>query len=506
LFVHKFYVFAFFLLLCALTAQGQPLPSQLININADNLENKILDGQEVMILTGNVRFSQGMISGSSDKATQYKALNKIILEGNVEIKQDVMLMKAPIVEYDGINSNAKAENGVFLSDRDASVTARKGYYDLSRQKADFEGNVKANQAGTFISSDKLTYYRSSQTTYATGNVEVLSDSGKLTSNELTFVRLTGETIANGKVILKNDTSELYCENFYDSKVNGLTTASKDVSLYDKKNNSWLLADTLARIRDSSIINVPRNPTLLILDTTTTIDSLSGISVSRIDTLFIKSLTMTATTGDSSAFYAKDSVKLFRLNFAGVGTSLSYHQKSGEMVMHGNGRQRVWYDSTELDCDSLVMQTKNKKIDKIYTFGKPFLTSLYEDTTVKERVNQLSSQRMVLTVTNDTVRNLLAIDNAISLYFVSSDGKPSGINRATGDSLRVDFETNRPKGITVLSQTEGEYIPERFVKQRGAAYRLSTYERHSELHPRREDFHVSLPVTQPVTPVSSVKIE
>jgi hypothetical protein len=281
----------------------------------------------------------------------------------------------------------------------------------------------------------------------------------------------------------------------------LTTASKDVSLYDKKNNTWLLADTLARIRDSSIINVPRNPTLLILDTTTTVDSISGISVSRIDTLFIKSLSMTATTGDSSAFYSRDSVKLLRLNFAGVGTSLSYHQNSGEMIMHGGGRQRVWYDSTELDCDSLVMKTNNKKIDKIYTYGRPFLTSLYADTTVKDRVNQLSSQRMILTVTSDTVRNLLALDNAISLYFVSSDGKPSGINRATGDSLRVDFEANRPKGITVLSQTEGEYIPERFVKQRGAAYRLSTYERHSELHPFRENFMFILPLI-PLTPVRS----
>ncbi|HEY6172701.1 MAG TPA: LptA/OstA family protein, partial [Candidatus Kapabacteria bacterium] len=229
MFVHRLYAFGIFFLFCATYAHGQFAPSQLININAENLENKIINGQEVMILTGNVRFSHGMISGSSDKATQYKALNKVILEGNVEIRQDVMLLKAPNVEYDGITGNAKAENGVYLSDRDASVTARKGYYNLNSQKADFEGNVKANQVGTFISSDKLSYFRSSQTTYATGNVEVLSDSGKLTANELTSVRLTGETVANGNVILTNDTTELYCENFYDSKLSGLTTASNNVS-------------------------------------------------------------------------------------------------------------------------------------------------------------------------------------------------------------------------------------------------------------------------------------
>lgn len=491
MFLRRFYVLAFSLLLPLAALFGQT-PGQLVNIYADSLQNKLIDGKEVMVLIGNVKFSQGMISGSADKATQYKSENKVILEGNVEITQDVMLLKAPNVEYNGSTSTSKAENGVYLSDRDASVTARKGYYDLNLQRADFEGNVKANQAGTFISSDKLTYFRTSQTTYAKGNVEVLSDSGKLKANELTNVRLTGETIANGNVSLTNDTSELYCENFYDSKSSGLTTASRNVSLYDRKNNSWLLADTLARLRDSSLINVPISPYLLLLDTTKTVDSLTGITITRIDTLFITAKSMVAKTGDSSAFYAHDSVRIFRLNFSGIGSALTYRNATGDMILHGRGRQRVWYDSTELDCDSLVMKTVNKKIDKIHTFGKPFLTSPYEDTTVKERINQLSSQRMILTVTQDTVRNLLAIDNAISLYFVSSDGKPSGINRATGDSLRVDFEKNQPKGITVLHETEGEYIPERFVKHRGGAYRLSTFERHIELRPKREDFHITLP--------------
>lgn len=490
------------LLLClyAPLAQGQIMQPGLVNINADNLENKILNGEEVMILTGNVRFTHGMINGSSDKATQYKALGKVILEGNVEIRQDVMLLKAPYVEYNSISGNAKAEQGVFVSDRDASVTAKKGYYNLNLQKADFHGDVKANQVGTFITSDSLSYFRTSQTTYASGNAEVTSDSGKLTASELTSVRITGETIANGNVVLTDDSTELYCEHFYDSKTAGLTTASTNVAFYDKKNITWLLADTLARLRDEGRIHVPRNPTLLILDTTSMIDSTSGAAITRTDTLLISSLTMTALTGDTTVFYAEDSVKLFRNNFAGVGNSLTYHQKSEEMTMHGEGRQRIWYDSTELDCDSVILRTNNKKIDKIFAFGKPFLTTPYEDTTVHGRVNQLSSQRMILTMSGDSIRNLLAIDNAISLYFVSSENKPSGINRATGDSLRVDFQMNKPTGITIIHETEGEYIPERYVKGRGAAFRLSTFERHTELTPTRDDFQFLLPANlrTPVT--------
>lgn len=456
-------------------------------ITAEILSNKVVNGEEITTLTGNVRFVQGPLTGTADKATQNKTTKKVLMEGNVAITQDMMLLKTPKLEYDGNTGISRTESGLFLSDRDASITSQKGSYDMNSQRVDFQVGVKGNQGTAFLSSDSLTYFRTSQTSIARGRAEIKNDSGILRAHKITFVRVTGETIAEDSVNLFNDTTVLYCKHFYDSKSAGLTTASGNVASFDKKNNTILYGDTLARMRDSNLIYVPIRPLLLIIDSSRTSDSLSGETIFRTDTLFVISKHMRATTGDSSRFYAIDSVRMYRLNFAGKGKDMTYDQKTGIMQLAGGGRQKVWYDSTEMVCDSLLMLTVNKKIDRIFGYGKPMLTSPYEDSTVFGRVNQLSSQSMMLTVIKDTVRSLLAMNNALSLYFVSSDGKPSGINRASGDSLRVDFQKNRPERITVIRQTEGEYIPERFVKSRGKAFRLSNYERYYYQKPKREEF-------------------
>ena len=150
---------------------------------------------------------------------------------------------------------------------------------------------------------------------------------------------------------------------------------------------------------------------------------------------------------------------------------------------------MWYDSTEITGDSVVMFTVEKEIDRILTIGKAFATTTYEDTTVLGRINQLSSKQMLLSILRDTVRSLTGVENALSIYFVSSDGKPSGVNRASGDSIRIDFSSNKPNRVAVLHETEGEYMPERFVGKRGSSFRLGNYERHIELRPKRVDFNL-----------------
>ncbi|MDP4218818.1 MAG: OstA-like protein [Bacteroidota bacterium] len=454
----------------------------MINITADQ---QIGSSDKVRFL-GHFRFQHGSLYGQADSAIRYPLQNTLDLYGDVLIRQDTLSVEAPFVHYDGTTRIARGDDGVKFSDRDANITSRWATYDLNLQRADFHEFVRASQDKTVLTSNDLTYFRSTQTSIARGKVFVRADSGTVKADEVTNAKTLGETIARGNVEARNDSLIILSQYLYESKPLGLLTASGNVQAYSIQNNTIQYGDTLARFRKTGYSIVPKNPLLLIIDSSQRRDSLTGKMKLTFDTLRIKSRVMEAFEGDTAHFIATDSVKLARSNFAAIGGVLYYSRQDSIMRLYGNKKQNMWYDSTEIDGDSIVMYQKEKKLDHVIAFGHAFATDPYKDTTVSGRINQLSSQKMTLYVSRDTVRSLVAVDNALSIYFVSSDDKPSGFNRSSGDSLRIDFENNAPKRVAVLSGTEGEYWPERFVKDRGAAFRLGNYERHMDLRPRKED--------------------
>jgi lipopolysaccharide export system protein LptA len=475
-----FHALIFFALLTCLPLRFV-CAQEKINITADE---QIGSGDKIRFIR-NFRFQHGSIFGKADSAIQHPVQNTIDLYGDVFIRQDTLSVEAPFVHYDGNTKIARGENGVKFSDRDANITSQWATYDMNLQRADFHEFVRAKQEKTILTSNDLTYFRSTQTSIAKGNVFVRSDSGTLKADEVTNAKTIGETIAKGNVDARNDSLIILSNYLFESKPRGLLTASGNVQAYSIQDNTIQYGDTLARFRKTGYSIVPKNPLLLIIDSSIKKDSLTGIPITVFDTLRIKSRVMEAYEGDSAHFIATDSVKLMRDNFSAIGGMLYYARKDSIMRLYGYKRQTMWNDSTEIDGDSIVMYQKEKKLDHVTSFGHAFATDPYTDSTVHGRMNQLSSQKMTLFVVKDTVRSLLAVDNALSIYFITSDDKPSGFNRSSGDSMRIDFKNNAVDRVADLSGTEGEYWPERYVKDRGAAFRLGNYERHFELRPKKD---------------------
>ncbi len=482
----RFFYIQILFFFCTFFFSGVIFAQNQVEITADQQ----IGSSDKVRFVGHFRFHDGSIFGKADSAIQYPLQHLIDLYGNVLIRQDTLSVEAPFIHYDMNTRIARADKGVKFSDRDANITSRWATYDLNFQRADFHEFVRATQEKTVLTSNDLSYFRSTQTSIAKGNVFVKSDSGTLKADEVTNAKTVGETIARGNVEARNDSLIIISQYLFDSKPLGLLTASGNVQAYSIQNNTIQFGDTLARFSKLGYSIVPKNPLLFIIDSSLKRDTATGIAIAVYDTLRIKSLVMEVFQGDSAHFIATDSVKLFRANFSAIGGKLYYSQRDSMMRIYGNNKQNMWYDSTEIDGDSIVTYQKGKKLDHVIAFGHAFATDPYKDSTVKGRVNQLSSQKMTLFIVKDTVRTLIAVDNALSIYFITSDDKPSGFNRSSGDSLRIDFENNSPKRVAVLSGTEGEFWPERYVKDRGAAFRLGNYERHIELRPKKEDLILS----------------
>ncbi len=457
-------------------------------ITAENLFGANINGQPVKQLVGHVQFVQGAIYGSSDSALQFLNGHKIELFGHVEIHQDTLALYAPFVTYNDSTDIGHAEGGVRMFDRDNELTAAEGDYDVDNQIARFRHHVTLTQGKSTSVSDSMIYYRSTETSILTGHASVTSDSGSLSSDTIIYIRALGETTAKGNVHLSNDSLQLASDWFYNSQPLGEMLARGHVEVDDIQNKTTIFGDTLARFAKMRYMLVPKRPLLLYIDSSQERDS-TGAMRTVFDTMFVRADTMKMYQGDSARLVAIDSVRLIRSNFSVSGGEMIYDQVHDVMTVFHAPRQHLWNDSTEIDADSVAMLLKNRHVDRIFAVGHAFATSPMEELPNSGRVDQLQGDNMMLVVTRDTARELYDMSSALSIYFLLSNGKPDGVNRASGDTIRMDFKNKKVTRIAVLSGTEGEYFPERFVTGRAAAFRLTAYERHDNLRPRREEFVV-----------------
>jgi len=468
---------------------------------ADTLVANNINGEPVEELNGHMQFRQGSLYGSADRAIQYLKTRRTELIGHVEIHQDTLSLYAPHVLYNDSTGIGHADGNVRLFDRDNELTAHEGDYDVQNQVARFHGHVTMTQGKTTSLSDDLTYYRSTETSILTGNAEIKSDSGSLVADTITHVRALDETTAKGNVLLSNDSLRLNSDWFYNSGSLGQMLARGHVSVEDVKNKTTIFGDTMARFAATKYTIVPRHPLLLYVDSSQVRDS-TGKMVTTFDTMFVRADTMKVWQGDSSRFVAIDSVRMYRSNFSLIGGRLVYDQVHDIMTVFHSPRQRVWNDSTEIDADSIAMLMKEHHVNRVFAVGHAFATDPLAEFPNSGRINQLEGETMMLIVMRDTARQLYDMSSALSIYFLINNGKPDGVNRASGDTIRMDLKNKQVSRLAIISGTEGEYFPERFVGDRAAAFRLTAYERHTNLRPRREEFVMPWELPAMGTPIAS----
>ncbi len=462
----------------------------MVTVTAESFSQSTRNGQPVQHLSGNVRFSQGSLYGEADEAFQFVGENRLELRGNVIIRQDTLELRAPRVDYDGNTRIGHAEGGVKLTDRDNVLTASEGDYDMNSQIAIFHQNVRIAQGPTIITSQDLTYFRATQTSIAKGRVQVKSDTGMLRADQVTHVRSLGEMTAVGNVELTSDSLDMTSDWMYNSDPQDMMFARGKVVVIAKTNGTIISGDTLARFGKRNYIHVPIHPLLRIADSSVNVDPITGRDLVTYDTTFVRSGEMEIFQGDSARFVATDSVRMIRATFSAMGGKMIYEQKTELIRLFAADRQRMWYDSTEIVGDSIAIHMKNNRVQRAFSFGRAFTTSPIELATTEpndERLHQLQGESMTLRVERETVQDMLVANNALSMYFLVNKNKLDGVNRASGDSIRLDFAGRTVKRVVVIAGTEGEYFPEAFVRGRGKAFRLNAYTREYANRPRRPEF-------------------
>jgi lipopolysaccharide export system protein LptA len=406
--------------LCAQQSGGNPTAGEPLQLlHADSLVKATSDNTIYQFAQGHVRFRHGNVLVWCNRANFYEDENRSQLIGNVKIVQGTVTLTAPSADYNGNTRIATGTQGVKIIDRITTLTAKSGRYSTQSSIANFYGDVRVEDDSVAIDADTIEYHRSTENSYASGNILMEAK--------------------RNHAFIKGDSSVNFPSLNY-SRVVG------NAILYQM--------DTLAVAGKDSLNTFPK-------------DTLKR----HLDTFTIASNLMESYRGKNERYIATGKVEMVRGELASR-CDTAYFEKHEERVRL-RGTPIVWYDSTQLSADSIIVYLPKQRLKKIESYSRAFSVSR-DDTLHFDRANQLSGSAIFISVDADTLREVFAKGDAKSLYFLLKEQEPDGVARHSADSIRITMENGKPEVIRWLGGVNGENFPEKMVAKKTKDFYLPAW--------------------------------
>lgn len=375
---------------------------------------------------GAVRFRQGNVTVTCDRAVHDVGRNRVDLYGRVVVRQGTMEMSAPSMTYDGETLQAEATSGVVIRDGGRTVTARRGTYSTETHVARFRSDVRVDDDTTVVEADSLVYDRSSTRSDAFGSVRITDRLGRS--------RVHGDTALN-------DPAAGYMRVVGHGRAWRLDPRQGTVA-----------ADSTAR------------------------DSSDASRAALDDTTYVEADTLQVWRGPVSRQVANGHAVFVRRDVAARADTIVYDQDVGSADLFGT--PVLWAEASQLVADSITITLPERKLRTITGRGNAMLVRR-SDTTYPDRFDQVAGRRIDIAVERDTMRRLVATDDTRSIYWRIEEGRGEGLAQFSSDTTTVLFEAGVPEDILWLGGVHGEQHPESVVAGRSTTYRLPGFQWHEE---------------------------
>lgn len=358
----------------------------------------------------NVKIYQGDMKITCDHAVWFLTQSRSELSGKVVLTQDEMILKAPKLNYDEKNKKAQAFGGVELNEQKRKIFSRTSEYSSATYIAEFFGEVK-----------------------------VESDTAIIQSNYLNYNRKTKKSLIVGNSIVKGKTS-----------------------------NFIITADTIIDTPSEYNSIAKGHPVLYQIDTSKT--NSEGM---KLDTLTVSSKLIIANRKPNEEYYNFfNKVEICKVGLSAKSDTAIYNKQAQQIMLIG--KPTVWYDSTQLNGDTILITLDKNKLKRIYSNHNAF-TAIRNDTTSLERINQIIGDEIYIDFESGKISKIQSYKNAKSLYFIENEENENRVARNGCDSIIIDFDTaGKPENITWLGSNNGEYFPENIIAKNIKQYYLPRF--------------------------------
>lgn len=332
--------------------------------------------------------------------------------------------------------------------RDTTILrAAEGVYYTDEKRAAMSKGVSLRRGSMLLTSKTGEYFSDEKRAHFTGDVVVADSASTTVSDVFTYFEDDEHSIAVGRVRVMNP--------------------EQAVTIY---------GDSLVHFDQLHYTVIPKNPRFVQIDTT---------ADGAIDTLVVVSKFMEAFRDPSGRFIATDSVTIVRTDLAAQCRRATFYTKQDRIILERE--PIVWYRESQVTGDSMVVTLEDRRLRSVYVRGRAMAISR-TDTLHKNRFDQLTGRELTMYFADQKLDRIVAVRNAMSLYYLFEEDRPNGANKASGDRISIAFEDGKVNDITVVGGVQGQYFPETMMNSREHRYNLDGF-RWIEQKPRRHRLEI-----------------
>jgi lipopolysaccharide export system protein LptA len=426
--------------------------SDYMTVTGDSLVGRLVSGETIREVYGNVILTQGDVVITCQRAVQYISRNEAELIGNVVVKQDSLTIETPRALYLGNRRIAQSTAGVRLNDMKVILTADEGDYYFNEDMAYFRNNVNLHDTVATLTSDELTYYKNEDRMIAVGGVKILDPENIIRADSLEYFR-----------------------------IDRITYATNNVSIRNLVNNIIIFGDHLEDYAQEFYTLIDRNPLLMQIDTSyvrnDTLDTGDPDAVVMVlDTLLISSLTMESFRDTMNTFYARDSVQIWRGSFASRNNYTVYYRNEDlivtRMVHYTNLKPALWQEDSQLTGDSINIHIRENRIRLLEIYYNAFLLS--ESPLYKGRYDQVSGERIFIHFEDGIINKTEVFGNLLSIYYLYEDDETNGLSKFSASSGVLHFIDKKVSKVNLHGSPASEYHPENQVAGKELSFTLPAF--------------------------------
>jgi lipopolysaccharide export system protein LptA len=426
-------------------------------LNSDRLVNGPKNS-DYWICSGNVSFKHNQTIMKCDSSHHYMRDNKMVAFGKIRInKGDSLFISGKKLFYDGNNNIAHLSGGVFLKDKHTKLTTEEIKFNLKDNIAHYPSEGKIKEKDLTLTSGKGTYNTKSHMFYFKKNVEVISSNYKVETDTLNYNSENKTTYFLGPSYIFSDNNTIYCENgWYNTSTNlsqfrenayltngeqtvegdslfynrnlGYGKAINNISLVDTSNNIIVNGNLSEYFEKEDKIEVTKQALLNILF--------------EEDTLFMTANIFISYSSGKEYLLAYNNVKIFKNDFQGKCDSLYY--SISDSIVNLYKSPVLWVDEMQITSDSIEIQMKDKKINKMNFYPNPLVVSLADSLFY----NQIKGKFMSAFFTDNKLSKIDVLGNGQSLFVIEEDSKDKiGINRAICTDIFIKLKDGKLSHLT-----------------------------------------------------------